>query len=134
MSAGLRASPPAPEMPGGRNGSQKWGGHQPNGRSRREDLWGDGGAYGFRGTPRERAAAAIERAEEGAEEGAAAAAPVTLFVRTGAGRTRTVRVALRASVAELEDAVRRKVPGAEAMRLCAVGGPPLVAARGLIVL
>eukprot|EP01043_Picozoa_sp_COSAG02_P069656 COSAG02_NODE_12023_length_1611_cov_1.497354_2_plen_86_part_00 len=36
-------------MPGGRNGWQKWGGHQPNGWSRREDHWGDGGAYGFRG-------------------------------------------------------------------------------------
>ena len=55
-------------MPGGRNGSQKWGGHQPNGRSRREDFWGDGGAYGFRGgrgTPRERAAAAIDTPRHG---------------------------------------------------------------------
>ena len=68
---------------------------------------------------------AIDRADEGgAEEGAAAAAPVTLFVRTGAGRTRTVRIELRASVAELEEAIRRKVPGTEEMRLCAVGGGP----------
>ena len=76
---------------------------------------------------------AIERADEGgAEESpAAAAAPVTLFVRNDAGRTRTVHIELRASVAELEEAVRRKVRGTEEMRLCAVGGPPLVAARGL---
>ena len=42
-----------------------------------------------------------------------------------------VHIELRASVAELEEAVRRKVPGTEEMRLCAVGGAPLVAARGL---
>ena len=53
---------------------------------------------------------------------AAAAVPVTLFVRNDAGTTRTVHIELRASVAELEEAVRRKVPGTEEMRLCAVGG------------
>eukprot|EP01046_Picozoa_sp_COSAG06_P023229 COSAG06_NODE_1834_length_8257_cov_188.231920_3_plen_1195_part_00 len=77
--------------------------------------------------------AIINRADEGDAEKspAAAAAPVTLFVRNDAGRTRTVHIELRASVAELEEAVRRKVPGTEEMRLCAVGGAPLVAARGL---
>ena len=89
-------------MPGGRNGSQKWGGHQPNGWSRREDHWGDGGAYGFRGgagDPRE-----LREKEGKGEEGLAAADRVsaTLFVRNGNGRTRTVRIELGASVAELE--------------------------------
>ena len=76
---------------------------------------------------------AIDRADEGNAEKspAAAAAPVTLFVRNDVGRTRTVHIELRASVAELEEAVRRKVPGTEEMQLCAVGGAPLVAARGL---
>ena len=61
-------------MPGGRNGSQKWGGHQPNGMSRHEDHWGDGGAYGFRGglgDPLElRANREVEGAESPAVEGA----------------------------------------------------------------
>eukprot|EP01046_Picozoa_sp_COSAG06_P011380 COSAG06_NODE_648_length_13415_cov_83.005783_5_plen_1504_part_00 len=119
-------------MPGGRNGSRKWGGHQPHRLSRREDHWGDGGAYGFRGglgTPqelRERRRATIDRADE---ESSATADPVTLFVQTGASRTRTVHIELRASVAELEEAVRRKVPEAEEWRLCAVGGATLAAGR-----
>ena len=65
-------------MPGGRNGSQKWGGHQPNGMSRREDHWGDGGAYGFRGglgDPLElRATREVEGAQSPAVEGASDAA------------------------------------------------------------
>ena len=119
-------------MPGGRNGSRKWGGHQPHRLSRREDHWGDGGAYGFRGglrTPqelRERRRATIDRADE---ESSATADQVTLFVQTGASRTRTVHIELRASVAELEEAVRRKVPEAEEWRLCAVGGATLAAGR-----
>ena len=98
--------------------------------SRREDRYlGDGGAS----SRERRAAAAVDRADDegNADEGTAAAGPVPLFVRNGAGRTRTVHIELRASVAELEEAVRRKVPGTEEMRLCAVGGAPLVAARGL---
>ena len=125
-------------MPGARprprNGSQKWGGHQANGRSHPEDHWGDNGTYGFRGgrgTPRE-LRAAIERADEGnAEESLAAAAPVTLFVRNFAGRTWTVRFdLLRGTVAELEDAIRLKEPGIHEMRVCVVGGAPLSRARG----
>ena len=126
-------------MPGGRNGSQKWGGHQDNGMSRRDDLWGAGGRYGFRGTPPREVVdrEVIDRSADGREgnarhQGPAAVRPVTLFVRNIAGRTRTVRIGLRATVADLEEAVRRKEGRpAEGMRLCAVGGAPLAARQRL---
>ena len=101
--------------------------------SRREDrCLGDGGGASSRG---ERRAAAVDRADDegNADGGPAAAGPVPLFVRTGAGQTRTVHIELRASVAELEAAVQRKAPGTEEMWLCAVGGGPLLQRQTTLV-
>ena len=58
--------------------------------------------------------------------------PSTVFVRGLAGSTRTVRVELQATLAELEAAVREKGLGQcgdDELRLCAVGGAPLALRR-----